>query len=137
MRVTEDLPHPGSGYLIRGEGREIVAILVGGWPTVPELEMAGVSHGTPTSLVGDTAIWDLTVQQVAAYTHAFRVPFVISVNGRSAVAGTLRVADKGTPGTGTQVGALRIVVGPPGPPGPPGPQLIPAPGLPGLYLIGN
>lgn len=125
--ITASLPTREDGYLIRGLGRTIVAIADGGWPEPPTLYIGGDAYAAPTmsttTAADDTATWRLAIAQVAAIDEAAGaasvVGYWINVGAGEAedpeIAGYLLIADQGTPGTGSQVGPLRLVVGPPGP----------------------
>ena len=116
--AVNDLPLSETGYLIRGEGREIHVSCAGGWPAVPVLWLAGVVVAAPPTVTGDLAVWSLTPEQVAALDAgagvSARVSFWVTVAGVSQSAGALWLVDRGVGSPGPRVGPLSVVVGPPG-----------------------
>lgn len=96
------LPTVDSGWLILGEGRDIVLNTPsGGWSNLPlTLYIDGTSYGAPT-ITDEYAIWSLTKTQVSSFASDAdkTVPFWITAGSgdkeRSVVVGELTIVSQG------------------------------------------
>lgn len=119
--AVNSAPVYDSGYLIRGEGREILVTALEAWPSSPTLHIGTpevFEDYTPATVDGADALWSLSIAEVALYTGDSSVGFWVTVGSgetlRSLVAGTLWVIDEGSGDHQEMVGPIRVVVGPPG-----------------------
>ena len=117
--ITPDLPVRLDGWLIVGEGRDLVVTAADDWPTPPVLHLGALALA-PTRTDGDMVVWSLTIAQVADLidTHPRGLDYRVTVGAgddlRSRVAGYLQVAPPGQAADGVRVGPTTIIVGPPG-----------------------